>query len=281
MTLFETVLLAAGISLLAWFMIRSAFPSAKSLVDAAADRRSRDLREEFLRLTTRQAKLLLIGAGSILSLVVFVLSRNALWAIPAAAVPILLSGIAVRSYSARRRRRVLAQLPAFIDLLCGHVKAGHSLPESLSRVQEALPHGIREEVAWIVRANRLGTPLSQCLFQWEDRIAAEEISLVARPLATALPTGGNVVELLTRTRDILRMRARSKERLKSMTAQARLQAAVLTLLPPGFAAAISAVDPEYLPRILGTPQGKTILALAGFLQVAGWVVIRKILAEKT
>lgn len=280
MTPLETALLGAGLSLLAFYAVRTALPTARGVVDAAAARRSEALRMEFVRLTAPQARRLLLWAGTILAAAAAAATRSAAWALASAAAPMLLSGIAVRRYAVRRKKRVIAQLPAFIDAVCGHLKAGHSLPESLARLQETLPPAIRDEVAWIVRMNQLGTPLPECLSLWEARIPAEEIALLARPLAAALPAGGNVVELLGRTRDILRMRHRAAERLRSMTAQARLQAGVLTLLPPAFAAAIAAVDPEYLPRILGTPQGQAILAASGFLQIAGWIVIRKILSER-
>jgi tight adherence protein B len=65
-----------------------------------------------------------------------------------------------------------------------------------------------------------------------------------------------------------------------MTAQARLQALVLTLLPPAVAVALSQVDPGFFPNLLGTPQGKAILAVTFTLQVLGWVTIRKILSVK-
>jgi Flp pilus assembly protein TadB len=65
-----------------------------------------------------------------------------------------------------------------------------------------------------------------------------------------------------------------------MTAQARLQALVLTLLPPAFAVALSKVDPGFIPCLLGAPQGKAIIAIAFALQVLGWVTIRKILSVR-
>ena len=103
---------------------------------------------------------------------------------------------------------------------------------------------------------------------------------MVRPLRVALPTGGNIVELLTRSRDILQSRNRMREKMRSMTAQARLQAAVLTLLSPVFTGVLSKVDPDFLPRIVGTVQGKAILMIAAFLQFLGWLTIRKILAVK-
>ena len=65
-----------------------------------------------------------------------------------------------------------------------------------------------------------------------------------------------------------------------MTAQARLQAVVLTLLPPAFAVALSKVDPAFFPILLGTPRGKAIMAVAFVLQLLGWVAIRKILSVR-
>jgi tight adherence protein B len=73
---------------------------------------------------------------------------------------------------------------------------------------------------------------------------------------------------------------RTTDKLRSMTAQARLQALVLTLLPPAFAVALSKVDPGFFPNLLGTPQGKTIMAVAFILQALGWITIRKILSVR-
>ncbi len=72
-----------------------------------------------------------------------------------------------------------------------------------------------------------------------------------------------------------------EEKMRSMTAQARLQACVLTLLPPAFIALLSRVDPAFLPRCLGSAQGKAILAAAGILQALGWLTIRNILSAKS
>jgi Flp pilus assembly protein TadB len=55
---------------------------------------------------------------------------------------------------------------------------------------------------------------------------------------------------------------------------------VLTLLPPAFAVALSKVDPGFFPNLLGTPQGKTIMAIAFVLQFLGWITIRKILSVR-
>lgn len=279
-TLLEYALFACGASLLSWFLLRAFAPFLRDRLEATAQKHAKDLREEFLPLPTRNILVLLLAGGGVCASITMALSLNFLWAVVSGVVPIFLSGFMVRYYRERRRKRVISQMPGFLDVLAGQVKGGHSLQEALSDTIPLLPHEIRDEISWVFRLCRLGTPLSEAFLLWEERMPCDEVSLVVRPLKAALPTGGNIVELLTRSRDILQGRNRMREKMRSMTAQARLQAAVLTLLPPAFVGVLSKIDPDFLPRVLGTPQGKAILAISALLQFLGWLTIRKILAVK-
>lgn len=280
MTPAEYALFAGGAAFLALFALRTAAPRFGSRFVETAHRASRDLREEFLFLSPRRMMAVLLGAGGVLALVSLVAVNDVRWAAVLAVTPTLFSGLAIRRFRLNRRKRIVAQLPGFLDILAGHARAGHSLQESLLESVPLLPSGIREEVAWMSQLIRLGSPLPDAFVLWEERMPCEELSLAVRPLRLALPAGGNIVALLERTRDVLRGKLRMEEKMRSMTAQARLQARVLTLLPPAFIAMLSRIDPDFLPRCLGTVQGKTILAAAGVLQALGWLTIRKILAVK-
>lgn len=278
LTAAESILLFAGAALVLHFLLGTALPGLRRRFLLTADRRSADLREEFVPLAPGVVALGLVASAFVSGGAAYALTGSASAALPALVAPVTLSGIAVRWFRARRRAAILSRLPVLLDLLAGHLKAGHSLPESLAETVPLLPPGIREEMGWVLQQVRLGTPLADSLLAWEKRIGAEEASLFVRPLRIALPGGANIAELLEQTRDILRMRARMREKLRSMTAQARLQAAVLTLLPPGFAAALSFVDPGFLPALFGTTPGKAVLVSVSVLLAAGWLVIRKILS---
>ncbi|MGE5285492.1 MAG: type II secretion system F family protein [Actinomycetota bacterium] len=276
----EAGIFVLGAALIARFLLRAALPLARTRFVSAANRHSDELREEFVTLPPAQIAAGLLFSSIALAGAALAATRSAAIAAVSGTAPVLLAGLLVRWYRTRRKRVILTQLPSLLDLLSGHVRAGHSLPESLAETVPLLPGGIREEMAWVLQQNRLGTPLAEALAHWEERIRSEEISLLVRPLRAAIPGGGNIVELLERTRDILRLRLRTTEKLRSMTAQARLQAIVLTLLPPAFAIALSKVDPGFFPNLVGTPLGKTIIAVAFVLQVMGWVTIRKILSVR-
>jgi len=280
MTLAEYALFAGGAVFLALFLLRTAAPRFRNRFVKTADRASRDLREEFLFLSPRQTMAVLLFAGCVLAVVALLAVKDIAWAAILGFTPTLFSGLAIRRFRLKRRRRIVSQLPGFLDVLSGHARAGHSLQEALLESVSLLPSGIREEISWMSQLIRLGTPLAEALLLWEQRMPCEEVSLAVRPLRLALPAGGNIVALLERTRDALRARIRMEEKMRSMTAQARLQACVLTLLPPAFIAMLSRIDPAFLPRCLGSVPGKAILVAAGVLQILGWLTIRKILSVK-
>jgi len=280
LTLEEAGIFVLGAALIARFLVRAGLPLAHTRFVSAANRHSAELREEFVLLPPARIAAVLLLSAILLAGAALAGTRSVAVAAAFGAAPVLFAGLLIRWYRNRRKRAILLQLPSLLDLLSGHVRAGHSLSESLAETVPLLPAGIREEMAWVLQQNRLGTPLPEALVHWGDRIRSEEASLLVRPLRAAIPGGGNIVDLLERTRDILRLRIRTTEKLRSMTAQARLQALVLTFLPPAFAVALSKVDPGFFPNLLGTSQGKAILAVAVTLQILGWVTIRKILSVR-
>jgi tight adherence protein B len=278
MTVREYSLFACGAVCLMVFLFRTLAPYFRFRLNHTAESTARNLREDFLSLSPNQVRDILLSAGAITALAAMVATRDVFWMIVIGSLPALLCGVVVRQFRARRRKRIVSQLPAFLEILSGHVRAGHSIPESLQEAIALLPSGIREEVSWLCQSIRLGVPLPDALRVWEQRMACEEISLIVRPLCIAIPAGGNLHDLLTRCRDMLRAKMRQAEKMRSMTAQARLQALVLTLLPPGFIAVLSQIEPEYLARCRETSAGKTILAIAGVLQLLGWLSIRRIMS---
>lgn len=276
----ECVLFTAGSFCLAFFLLRTVVPSIRTRLDETVDATSRSLREDFFSFSPVQVRTVLLLAGSTTTLAAITATRNVMWTAAIGSLPLFLGGLAARLVRAKRRKRVVAQLPALLDVLSGHLKAGRSVSEAFHEAVPLLPSGIREEIAWLCQAIRLGTPLSDTLLLWECRMACEEVSLIVRPLRIAIPAGGNLYELLARCRDVLRAKTRHAEKMRSMTAQARLQALVLTLLPIGFIVVLSKVDPDYLVRCQASAAGKTILATAAFLQILGWLSIRKIMGTE-
>jgi len=273
------LLVSSSISFL-WFLYRTAIPWSCRRFDRAATNVSSTLREDLLFLSPYQSCTLLLLLFLVPCAATWILTCSPWTGSAAGGICALLSGTILRCYRNRRRKRIAEQIPGLLDILAGHLQAGHSLPEALHESIPLLPRGIREEIAWIFQRIRIGVPLSEALSMWEGRIPVEEVILIVRPLRCALSTGSDTANLLSRCRDILLSKQTMEGRLRSMTAQSRLQAVVLTLLPPGFLLILAKVDPSYPSRCLDTAPGIALLCTAAVLQLAGWLCIRKIMAER-
>jgi tight adherence protein B len=88
-------------------------------------------------------------------------------------------------------------------------------------------------------------------------------------------TGGNLAELLDNTSELLRKRFRFQRRVKTITAENRMSAWVLALLPFVVFLAISLNSPDYIKPLFDTDEGHLILSGALVLQVIGALWVRQ------
>ena len=65
-----------------------------------------------------------------------------------------------------------------------------------------------------------------------------------------------------------------------MTAQARMSGGILMLLPLALALTIMVLAPDYLQGLAHDPAGKYLIPMALFLQLTGFLIMRRIVDIK-
>src|SRR2546428_9774937 len=88
--------------------------------------------------------------------------------------------------------------------------------------------------------------------------------------------GGNLAEILDTVADTLRERATMRRQIKVLTAEGRLSAWVLALLPLAIGLYMAAVNPHYIGVLFTTTVGLVMLITAFALLGAGILWMRKI-----
>jgi tight adherence protein B len=88
--------------------------------------------------------------------------------------------------------------------------------------------------------------------------------------------GGNLAEILDNVADTLRERAQMRRQVRVLTAEGRLSAWVLTLLPVSIALYMFITNPDYIGLLVTTSLGIIMLASAIGLLVVGVFWMRKI-----
>jgi tight adherence protein B len=88
--------------------------------------------------------------------------------------------------------------------------------------------------------------------------------------------GGNLAKILDNIGDTIQERIRMKREIFALTAQGRLSAWVLILLPFLMALFLYIFSPEQLTILIDDPLGRLALMISMVLELIGYVVIQKI-----
>jgi tight adherence protein B len=165
----------------------------------------------------------------------------------------------------KRSRRLKAfdkELPDTIDLLSRAVKSGHAVPAALDIAHSDARQPVKAEMGILVGQMNFGIPLDQALLNWGDRVESQDLRFIITAILIQNKAGGNLPELLERTTHTIRERARINGELRVKTAQGRLSAIVLVLLPIFLAIALMVVDPGWLNPLVHEEYGHYMLYYA-------------------
>lgn len=169
----------------------------------------------------------------------------------------------------RFRRGLVRQLPDFIDAMVRLITIGNATHAafSLAVTTAAAPlRGYMENASALVRA---GVDLDQALRQMARSVRMEEMHLLAAILGLGVRYGGRADTLLERVAAFMRDREQAEEELMAMSAETRLSAWILGLLPMAVGGVIVMINPSYFTRMWQDGTGQMMIFGAFGLQALG------------
>lgn len=181
-----------------------------------------------------------------------------------------------RYWRRRRRQRFDTQWPDSLLLLCGALRAGASVQTALQQLAQDSPAPMRQELGLVLHAQRLGVAWHSSLAQLAQRMPTPGTVLVVAAMQIAHDTGGNLAETLERTAHTLLARQQMAAKIDSLTAQGRLQAWVVGLLPVGLLLVLQQMDPDSMAHLWHTPLGWATLSAIVLSEALGLYLIRRI-----
>ena len=169
----------------------------------------------------------------------------------------------------RYRRRLVSQLPAFIDALVRLITIGNSTHAAFQLSIATLKAPLRQHMEGAAALVRAGVELEQALDQMAGKVRVEELHLLAAIMGLGVRYGGRADTLLERVAAFMRDREQAQHELIAMSAETRLSAWILGLLPIGVGAAIVLVNPSYFARMWQDSTGQNMIFGAFGLQLLG------------
>lgn len=273
-----SLLTALAVAILVWLLADAAGKAAAGRHEEGLRRLDQQLSSLFLFIDVRKLFLL--------NLMLLILSGAGAWWLSGSPVAGLMTLVAwallpravYRWLRQRRLRRFEMQLPDAIQSLAGALKAGASLNNGFAQLAEQMTPPLSQEVDLLIREQRLGVSLDAALSHLMQRIPLPSVVLLASTIRIAAETGGELAEALGRTATTLRSIAQAEGKIAALTAQGKMQAWVVGLLPLFLMYVLTRLQPHEMSQLWSTATGWGVLVVITFLEFMGIWLIRRIVA---
>ncbi len=193
--------------------------------------------------------------------------------------PLLLRGFVALRYQ-RRLRRMIEQLPQFLDHVIRSLKSGRTLGDAMLLGMQNAPNPLGDALGRTRRNIERSMPLSEALDDFAELYEREEFRILALGVRVNQRYGGNATELLDNLISMIRDRDRGARQLRAMTGETRVSGLILALLPVSLAAYIFVTNPAFFMGMWSDPMGRIMLLMAFLFQALGsfimWRMLRSI-----
>lgn len=234
------------------------------------------LAESFLFVDARRYAIVLVAVVVGVATCVTLLTGSGLLGSAAGAATLLAPRVLSRGLRARRNRRLLHQLPDGLDLLAASLRSGLGLVPALQHLAAHQQPPLAQELELVVRKQRLGSTLEEALEEMRLSIGGAEVALFVTAVVVVRQLGGNLSEILTRLGQTLREKQAMERKIAALTAQGRLQARIVGLLPVALLVVMTRMEPRAMGLMYTTPQGWATLGVLAVLEVVGALLLRRV-----
>lgn len=189
-----------------------------------------------------------------------------------AAVAIIVPVIIVGGARRRRMAKLTRQLPEALDLMARGLKVGHPLNVTVASVASEMPDPIGSEFGVIQDQVSYGDTIVEAFSDMADRLDIEDVRYLSVSIGIQHGTGGNLARVLQVLSKVIRDRAMMRKKIKAISAEGRLSALILSVLPFGIFSLISLTTPSYYGDVWGTP-----LFMPAMLSIFALVAVQAII----
>ncbi|MEW6021469.1 MAG: type II secretion system F family protein [Pseudomonadota bacterium] len=168
------------------------------------------------------------------------------------------------------------QLPDALDMMSRAIRAGHAFPTALKLVADEVAAPLGEEFKAAFDEVNFGVSMADALGSLAGRVPSMDLQYFVVAVLIQRESGGNLTELLSSISAIIRDRQKLAGQVRVLSAEGRISAWVLCLLPFGAGAMMTAANPQTMSILWTDPAGRKMLGAAAVMMVIGVLAIRKI-----
>lgn len=182
----------------------------------------------------------------------------------------------LRFIAQRRLNRFEQQLPDALLMISGALRAGASLTIALDSVASEGDAPISQEFELMLRELRLGLDMGVALERLEKRVPLQDLAMVTAGMALSREVGANLAETLESISKTIRAKLQMEGKIRSLTAQGKLQGIVMAMLPVFLIFILEVMEPEAMAPLFNAWYGWVTLGIITLAISIGYHFIRQI-----
>jgi len=177
----------------------------------------------------------------------------------------------------RRMEKIEEQIPDAIDIIKRALRAGHPFNAAIKLVADDMSQPIAKEFELTFSDLNYGNDVRRALLGLLNRVPSVTVMALVTSVLVQRESGGNLAEILDQIAKVVRGRFKFERKVRTLSAEGKVSAWVLSLVPVGLTAMLSIASPNYLPILLKVPVGHKLIYASVALAILGIFWIRRII----
>jgi tight adherence protein B len=221
-----------------------------------------------------------IGMGIGFAFFIFLHANKILSFLLAIASAFLVPWAVVSILARRRKNQFLENFPNALDMIRRALRSGHSVERAIEMVAAQEQGLVGESFRTITERMRLGETLEAVLTEMSNKVGVDEFRMFSIVLILQRETGGSLSEATENFSKIIRARQNLRKKVKALTAEARVSAIILTIIPFFILGSVYISSPHYLDPLLYNPTGQKVLVGGALMMTTGIITILRMVYKE-
>lgn len=265
-----------AIGLICWVTVWMVMDAMHKYEQTYVEQTSRSLSGMFIFMDPKRLFYLNIVIMLLSVLVTACITANVLILSAVGAISFLLPRFWIFMQIKFRLSKFETQLVDTIVMMVSAMRSGMNLLQAIELVEKEQDQPTSQEFGLILREYKMGVHMEDALVHLSERVKLEDLNLLVVSLTIVMEAGGNLAEMLDTLANVIRKRKKLEGKIKSLTAQGKMQAFVVTLLPSAIGFMMYLMEPAMMIRMFTTTLGMVLIGIMITLQILGFIMIRKI-----
>jgi len=184
---------------------------------------------------------------------------------------------ALRSKKKKRMAKFEKQLPEALGLIARALRAGHAFTSGMKLASEEFGDPLGPEFEETLDEINFGVSVPEALKNLAQRVNCPDVKFFVVSVILQRETGGNLAEIIENLAHLIRERFKFRGKVRVLTAEGRLSATILLILPFVLFLAFLVLSPEYVVELVSDPIGKVMMGVGAVLMFIGILLIKRII----